>query len=192
MAAPVMIPDVEQPAPTTSESIVSPAPASAAEVEQSGPPVAPLAEVEQPGPPAADIEAIPATDAPAQPTTRKRRRAGSVAKRDAVDAAAPVVIPDEVETPTGEVAAEREPEVVPSATRVPTAAAQPAELAPEREEASPASDVAPAPVTAVLAADSTALQLTADEVRLIRHWRRLHPHGRRATLHYIGSLLVDD
>jgi hypothetical protein len=47
-------------------------------------------------------------------------------------------------------------------------------------------------VTAELAADTTTLQLSPDEVRLIRHWRRLHPHSRRATLQYIGSLLVDD
>jgi hypothetical protein len=47
-------------------------------------------------------------------------------------------------------------------------------------------------VTAELTADTTSLQLSADEVRLIRHWRQLHPHGRRATLQYIGSLLVDD
>jgi hypothetical protein len=47
-------------------------------------------------------------------------------------------------------------------------------------------------ITAELAADTTTLQLSADEVRLIRHWRQLHPHGRRATLQYIGSLLVDD
>jgi hypothetical protein len=47
-------------------------------------------------------------------------------------------------------------------------------------------------ITAELAADTTSLQLSADEVRLIRHWRQLHPHGRRATLQYIGSLLVDD
>jgi len=47
-------------------------------------------------------------------------------------------------------------------------------------------------VTAELAADTTSLQLSVDEVRLIRHWRQLHPHGRRATLQYIGSLLVDD
>jgi hypothetical protein len=47
-------------------------------------------------------------------------------------------------------------------------------------------------VAAELAADITTLQLSLDEVRLIRHWRQLHPHGRRATLHYIGSLLVDD
>jgi hypothetical protein len=47
-------------------------------------------------------------------------------------------------------------------------------------------------VTAELAVDTTTLQLSADEVRLIRHWRQLHPHGRRATLQYIGSLLVDD
>jgi transcriptional regulator with XRE-family HTH domain len=51
---------------------------------------------------------------------------------------------------------------------------------------------APAAVTSVVAADTTTLQLTADEVRLIRHWRQLHPQGRRATLHYIGSLLVED
>jgi hypothetical protein len=48
-------------------------------------------------------------------------------------------------------------------------------------------------VAAELAADTaTTFQLSPDEVRLIRHWRQLHPHGRRATLHYIGSLLVDD
>jgi hypothetical protein len=47
-------------------------------------------------------------------------------------------------------------------------------------------------VIAELAADTTSLQLSVDEVRLIRHWRQLHPHGRRATLQYIGSLLVDD
>jgi len=47
-------------------------------------------------------------------------------------------------------------------------------------------------VTAELAADTMTLQLSPDEVRLIRHWRQLHPHGRRATLQYIGSLLVDD
>jgi hypothetical protein len=51
---------------------------------------------------------------------------------------------------------------------------------------------AAAAVLSVVAADTTTLQLTADEVRLIRHWRQLHPHGRRATLHYIGSLLVED
>jgi hypothetical protein len=47
-------------------------------------------------------------------------------------------------------------------------------------------------VSAEVAADTTTFQLSPDEVRLIRHWRQLHPHGRRATLHYIGSLLVDD
>jgi hypothetical protein len=47
-------------------------------------------------------------------------------------------------------------------------------------------------VTAELAADTTTLQLSADEARLIRHWRQLHPHGRRATLQYIGSLLLED
>lgn len=82
------------------------------------------------------------------------------------------------------------------ATATPTAAPIP-----------PANTPRPAPTTAstttalestaalapsVVAADTTPLQLTADEVRLIRHWRRLHPHGRRATLHYIGSLLAED
>jgi hypothetical protein len=47
-------------------------------------------------------------------------------------------------------------------------------------------------VAAVHTAETTVLQLTADEVRLLRNWRQLHPHGRRATLHYIGSLLVDE
>lgn len=47
-------------------------------------------------------------------------------------------------------------------------------------------------VTAELAVDPAILQLSPDEVRLIRHWRRLHPHGRRAAIHYIGSLLLDD
>jgi hypothetical protein len=47
-------------------------------------------------------------------------------------------------------------------------------------------------VIADLATNTTSLQLSPDELRLIRHWRQLHPHGRRATLQYIGSLLVDD
>jgi hypothetical protein len=51
---------------------------------------------------------------------------------------------------------------------------------------------AAAAVPSAHTAETTTLQLTADEVRLIRHWRQLHPHGRRATLHYIGSLLVED
>jgi hypothetical protein len=38
----------------------------------------------------------------------------------------------------------------------------------------------------------TTLQLSPDEARLIRIWRRLHPHGQRATLQYIGSLLVEE
>jgi len=81
-----------------------------------------------------------------------------------------------------------------------------AEIAPP--EPDPAAEIAPPkpdkrgadtrvgrtePITsAKLAADTTMLQLSADEVRLLRHWRQLHPHGRRATLQYIGSLLVDD
>jgi hypothetical protein len=36
------------------------------------------------------------------------------------------------------------------------------------------------------------LQLSSDEVRLIRAWRRLHSQGQRATMQYIGSLLVED
>jgi hypothetical protein len=50
----------------------------------------------------------------------------------------------------------------------------------------------PALMPSVVTTETTTLELTADEVRLIRHWRQLHPHGRRATLHYIGSLLVED
>jgi plasmid maintenance system antidote protein VapI len=49
-----------------------------------------------------------------------------------------------------------------------------------------------ATVASVLAADMPTLQLTPEEARLIRCWRQLHPHGRRATLHYIGSLLIEE
>jgi len=63
---------------------------------------------------------------------------------------------------------------------------------PDERSAHISTDRTAALVTAELAADTTTLQLSADEVRLIRHWRQLHPHGRRATLQYIGSLLVDD
>jgi hypothetical protein len=70
-----------------------------------------------------------------------------------------------------------------------------AELAPPKPDersADSGTDRALPLITAELAADTSTLQLSADEVRLIRHWRQLHPHGRRATLQYIGSLLVDD
>ena len=48
------------------------------------------------------------------------------------------------------------------------------------------------PVAADVVPGEATLQLTPDEARLIRLWRRLHPHGRRATLQYIGSLLVEE
>lgn len=51
--------------------------------------------------------------------------------------------------------------------------------------------VAP-PLVAVVSSSATALELSADEVRLLYSYRRLHPHGRRATLQYIGSLLVEE
>jgi hypothetical protein len=52
---------------------------------------------------------------------------------------------------------------------------------------------APPPTTAAeVRPAETTLQLSPDEVRLIRTWRRLHPHGQRATLQYIGSLLVEE
>jgi hypothetical protein len=63
---------------------------------------------------------------------------------------------------------------------------------PDERSANISMDRTVAQVTAELAADTTTLQLSTDEVRLIRHWRQLHPHGRRATLQYIGSLLGDD
>jgi hypothetical protein len=75
-------------------------------------------------------------------------------------------------------------------------AAQPKGAAPRKPRAAtspaPSQEMEAATVAAVHTAETTTLQLTADEVRLLRHWRQLHPHGRRATLHYIGSLLVDE
>jgi hypothetical protein len=75
-------------------------------------------------------------------------------------------------------------------------AARPAPPARKAKPAMPAASAAAAPAAStqpgVPAAGPTQLELTADELRLIRHWRQLHPHGRRATLHYIGSLLVED
>ena len=82
------------------------------------------------------------------------------------------------------------------ATVVPTTKAIPAASTPRPAPSTASTTAALAPTSAILPAvhadDTMTLQLTADEVRLIRHWRQLHPHGRRATLHYIGSLLVED
>ncbi len=215
-------------------------------------------------PPAAattDDETLPAFIVLNQRTTRKQRRVGAGSKQGVTAASASVTIPGAEETPAGEAAVELASELA----SAPTAAAQPAGLAIEADEALPdtppsalpaptlstpdapaastggaktpanrrrsappaasptaaptpaptlvasllAEDTttlqappaaiptaapAPAPtlVASVLAEDTTTLQLTVDEVRLIRHWRQLHPHGRRATLHFIGSLLVED
>jgi hypothetical protein len=112
--------------------------------------------------------------------------------------------------PVGEYAAEdrksprarsgRRPKIIQTAaTVVSTSGDEPssfaAEIAPPKLDARSADisvDGTVPLVTAEPAADTTTLQLSADEMRLIRHWRQLHPHGRRATLQYIGSLLVDD
>jgi hypothetical protein len=86
-----------------------------------------------------------------------------------------------------------------TATDVSTSADEPSSFAaeiappkPDERSADISTDRTVPLVSAELAADTTTLQLSADEMRLIRHWRQLHPHGRRATLQYIGSLLVDD
>jgi hypothetical protein len=71
-------------------------------------------------------------------------------------------------------------------------AAEIAPSKPDQQSADNSTDRTVPLVTGELAADTMTLQLSADEVRLIRHWRQLHPHGRRATLQYIGSLLVDE
>jgi hypothetical protein len=47
-------------------------------------------------------------------------------------------------------------------------------------------------LAAHVAPTTALLQLSPEEARLIRLWRRLHPQGRRATLHYIGTLLVEE
>jgi hypothetical protein len=74
----------------------------------------------------------------------------------------------------------------------------------ETDRAEPAAHPSPIPATAAplvdgapaerpgAAAADTPLELAPDEVRLLRGYRRLHPHGRRATLQYIGSLLVEE
>lgn len=48
------------------------------------------------------------------------------------------------------------------------------------------------PTVATIKSPTTELELSPDEVRLISSYRRLHPHGRRATLQYIGSLLIEE
>jgi hypothetical protein len=63
---------------------------------------------------------------------------------------------------------------------------------PDQEGAVAAQPSAPPMLAAEIRPAETALQLSPDEVRLIRSWRRLHPHGQRATLQYIGSLLVEE
>jgi hypothetical protein len=82
------------------------------------------------------------------------------------------------------------------ATVAPRTKAIPATSTPRPAPSTASTTAALAPTSAMLPAvhadDTMTLQLTVDEVRLIRHWRQLHPHGRRATLHYIGSLLVED
>jgi hypothetical protein len=179
-----------------------------------------LAQQDNPTAAATDSEAIPALNAPNQATPRKQRRARPVSKQAAADTTPPTMIAPVMYPPDNEGTVEVDPstETVLIAAPTPAAILHPAELAIETDGALPrvsplnlpdlhlptsdapaapaASAIAalpPAPVTAtsVLPADTTTLQLTADEARLIRHWRQLHPHGRRATLHYIGSLLVD-
>jgi len=170
---------------------------------------------------AADSEATPALNAPNQPTSRKQRRARSVSKPAAADATPPTMIPPAVDMTASQGAVEIDPATatVRIAAARPTTIVRTAEFAIETDRALPrvspvdlpglplptldatvaptasaSAALAPAQetVTSVLAGDTTTLQLTVDEVRLIRHWRQLHPHGRRATLHYIGSLLVDE
>jgi hypothetical protein len=169
----------------------------------------------QGNPPAAatESEAIPALNAPDQPTRRTQRRVRSVSEQAVANATLPTLTHATVDPPAGAGAVDVDPatETVRLAAPTPTALVQPAGLTIETDGALPrvspleqsapplaTSDAtaapapAPATVPSVLAAETTTLQLTADEVRLIRHWRQLHPHGRRATLHYIGSLLVDE
>jgi hypothetical protein len=159
----------------------------------------------------------PAFKAPTQLSTRRQRRSGTEAKPGAAVAASPVITPREGETLVSQAAVERDPaaDTILIATDAPGVIAPPTEVAVETNgavrldrkasarssshatDASTASTTTalastPAPLPSAVAADTTTLQLTADEVRLIRHWRQLHPHGRRATLHYIGSLLVED
>jgi hypothetical protein len=159
----------------------------------------------------------PAFKAPTQLSTRRQRRSGTIAKPGVADAASPVIIPREGETLVSQDAVERDPaaDTTLIAMAAPGVIAPPTEVAVETDGAvrpdrkasarssSDATDAStastttalastPTPLPSAVAADTTMLQLTADEVRLIRHWRQLHPHGRRATLHYIGSLLVED
>jgi transcriptional regulator with XRE-family HTH domain len=157
----------------------------------------PIAQRDNPPAAATDSGALPAFNAPSQRSTRKQRRADSESKQGAANAADPAPIPSAVETPASEVAVELDP-ASDSAPRAPAALAAATTPASTQRPAPPTASttvgLAPelASVPSILAAETTTLQLTADEVRLIRQWRKLHPHGRRATLHYIGSLLVDD
>jgi hypothetical protein len=165
---------------------------------------------DEPAPPAAS-EPIPALNALDQPTSRKQRRARAV--RSAADTPPPTMSAAAEDSPASPAEADVAPaaEAPLPAAPAPTVSAKSTGPATEidaplprasrlslTDQRVPTSDAtaAPAPASAmvapVLAADATTLLLTPDEARLIRHWRQLHPHGRRATLHYIGSLLVDE
>jgi hypothetical protein len=127
--------------------------------------------------------AAPRVDQGLQPTTQSTRLRKSRSRRQPNQAitSSPSAMVDAPATDistSGDVPSSFAPEIAPSK--------------PDRRSADISMGRTVPLVTAELAADTTTLQLSADEVRLIRHWRQLHPHGRRATLQYIGSLLVDD
>jgi hypothetical protein len=167
-------------------------------------PVGAMASQDNPTLAATGSDVSSTSTAPTQRSTRKQRRSGTVAERGPTDAASPTIVPRKGEALVRQDAKDRsappdrndpmrstsDASVVPATTALPPANT----LRQARSTASTTSalELTPALIPSVVAAETTTLQLTADEVRLIRHWRQLHPHGRRATLHYIGSLLVED
>jgi hypothetical protein len=85
------------------------------------------------------------------------------------------------------------PRLAETASAPPSAAPATSEATSTQQPAAQAPRDAEAPTTAAVVRPGEAtLQLSPDEVRLIRSWRRLHPHGQRATLQYIGSLLIEE
>jgi hypothetical protein len=172
--------------PETPEAAAPPAPA--AELEQAPPRKqrrarnAPVKAADEAGSPPAEAVAAPGKDAsaPAPVEAPPRIAAAPVAERPVSAAAA-------IPQPTAS-------EPAPARLEAPGAAPEPSPAPRGRQRRAPeAAQASEAPAaTAMVAPDTATLQLSADEVRLIRHWRQLHPHGRRATLHYIGSLLVDE
>lgn len=135
-------------------------------------------------PPSQDpSEPSPATDT--EPVAMAAPSAGAPPAGPASDPAGPVPADQSLPAESSQAAA-----VAPATKAAPPA--RKAKPAPSAASTAAVQEPAAAPLPGIGAGSPAALELTPDELRLIRHWRQLHPHGRRATLHYIGSLLVEE